>query len=376
MKAVATSFRVTWRGWVFLALTVAVGYAAVHKGNNLLFVVFATLAGLFLTSAALTWITGRRLDIRRTLPESVHANESFAYVLRVENGKRLLPAFCVKVEDSVAWGDRPAPVPPTPVYVPAAAPREAVRAAAYATAYQRGWAKFSHLTVTAEFPPGLAVSRRTFALEDQMLVYPREGVIQRRVLNPYLSRVEFLDLVATATSRGSEDFAGIRDYRPGDNPRWIHWRLSARAPGRTLVKEFEDTRVRDAMILLDTHIPNPTDARRASRLERAVSFSAALAEALLAESYLVRFRAYGPDPVEVLLEPRKGALAELQYALATLRPSRAHGPAALARDHDPSRDEVYFVLRISDDEVVLPAPKERIVEIHADDMRSMMYYAS
>ncbi len=33
------------------------------------------------------------------------------------------------------------------------------------------------------------------------------------------------------------DFAGLREWRPGDSPRHIHWRSSARA-GRLLTKEF------------------------------------------------------------------------------------------------------------------------------------------
>jgi uncharacterized protein (DUF58 family) len=376
MSVVSRSFRINWRGGVFLALTFAVGYASIHKGNNLLFIVFSALAGVFVTSLLLTLLVGRRLEISRVLPDSVHANETFSYTIRIKNAKRVLPAFCVRIEDRVSYDGRPAPVPPMPVHVPIAAPRERVRATSFATAYQRGWARFSHVTVTAEFPPGLVTYRQTLAIEDQMLVYPREGILERRVLNPYLSRVEFLDLVASATTRGSEDFAGVREYRHGDNPRWIHWRLSARTPGRLLMREFEDTRVRDAVILLETFHPNPADVRRGSRLERAISFSAALAEALLADNYLVRFRAFAPDAMELALEPRKGAIADLQYALATLRPSRTHSVADLARDHDPSRDEVYFLLRIGDDDLSLPVAPERVVTIHADDMRSMMYYAS
>jgi uncharacterized protein (DUF58 family) len=376
MKPLSRSFRVNVRGGVFLLLALAVGYAAVHKGSNLLFMIFSVLAAIFVTSLALTLLMVRRVEVTRVLPDSVHANEPFAYAVRVRNTRRLLPLFCLKIEDHVIWDTRPAPVQPTPVHVPIAAPRERVRATAFATATQRGWAKFASVALTAEFPPGLFTYRVTLPADDQMLVYPREGALQRRVLNPYLSRVEFLDLVATATTRGSEDFAGVREYRPGDNPRWIHWRLSARVPGRTLLKEFEDTRVRDALILLETFVPNPADTRRASRLERAISFSAALAEALLAENYLVRFRAFVPDPAEIVLEPRKGAIAELKHALATLHASRTHAASELVKEADPSRDEVYFLLRIGDEPVALPVPPERVVEIHADDMRSMMYYAS
>lgn len=47
--------------------------------------------------------------------------------------------------------------------------------------------------------------------------------------------------------RDPAELAELRDYRPGDPPRLIHWRLSAKA-GRTVVKRFE--RRGDAMIEL------------------------------------------------------------------------------------------------------------------------------
>ena len=35
---------------------------------------------------------------------------------------------------------------------------------------------------------------------------------------------------------------GVRDYRPGDSPRRLHWKATARAPGQALqVKLFEPT---------------------------------------------------------------------------------------------------------------------------------------
>src|SRR5262249_52154644 len=56
--------------------------------------------------------------------------------------------------------------------------------------------------------------------------------------------------VAFAASVGeSEEFVSLRDYRPGDPLRHVHWRSSART-GRLVVKEFEDEFfVRHALVL-------------------------------------------------------------------------------------------------------------------------------
>jgi uncharacterized protein (DUF58 family) len=45
---------------------------------------------------------------------------------------------------------------------------------------------------------------------------------------------------------------GVRDYRPGDSPRRLHWKATARAPGQTLqVKLFEPTTVHRVHVLLN-----------------------------------------------------------------------------------------------------------------------------
>ncbi|MBI2931937.1 MAG: DUF58 domain-containing protein [Planctomycetes bacterium] len=361
---------ITWRGGIFLALTTSVGYAAVSKGNNYLFLTFCALAAIFLTSAALTLLLPRGLDLERALPDSVCATDPFSYTVQIRNRKRLLPAFCIQVEDRLLYEARPASPPIPSVPVPLIRAGQSLHVPVFATALHRGWAKFVSVTITAEFPPGLVRRRRVVPLEDRMLVYPRRGILDRHALDPLLARVDFTDLVS-AGGRGNEEFAGVRDYRAGDSPRWIHWKLSARVPRRPVVKEFEDARARDAVILLETLIPNPSDSRRASRLERALSFGAALADTLLAEGYLVRFLAFGPEPLEIALEPHHGSSAELQRLLATLRPTRTHPIDALARE---SRGDACFLLRIGDEKAALPTSGERVIEIHADDMRSMMFY--
>jgi uncharacterized protein (DUF58 family) len=50
---------------------------------------------------------------------------------------------------------------------------------------------------------------------------------------------------------------GVRDYRPGDSPRRLHWKATARAPGQQLqVKLFEPTTTHRVLIVLNI---NTTD---------------------------------------------------------------------------------------------------------------------
>jgi uncharacterized protein (DUF58 family) len=44
------------------------------------------------------------------------------------------------------------------------------------------------------------------------------------------------------------DFHGLRPFRPGDSPRWIHWRTTARR-GELMVREFEDVPGDDLVLI-------------------------------------------------------------------------------------------------------------------------------
>ena len=61
----------------------------------------------------------------------------------------------------------------------------------------------------------------------------------------------------------SGEFVGLRDYRPGDPLRQIHWKSWART-GRPIVKELEDTFYPRYGLVLDTLCDRP-HRRHASR---------------------------------------------------------------------------------------------------------------
>ncbi len=243
-------------------------------------------------------------------------------------------------------------------------------------AHQRGWAKLGPLTVVSEFTPGLFTYRAVLPVEDPILVFPRPGFLNRRIVNTCMARTDYSDALPTAYLRGDEEFAGLREYRPGDSLRRVHWKMSSRLQRKLLVREFEDAQVRDAVVLLETFIPNPNDQRRRMRLERAITFAATLADALLSENYRIRFRAFAPDPVTLRLEPRRGAADELLYALAVLKPTRVRPLEDLLAAEEGGGRDVYFILRIGNEPLPPWEPIRRAVVVDTSDMRSLMHVPS
>ena len=101
-------------------------------------------------------------------------------------------------------------------------------------------------------------------------------------------------------------FLGVRDYRPGDSPRRIHWRASARSAGLQ-VKVFEPAVLDGALLALDAGAAAYPVAHRGTgggtqlgdpRFELAVTAAASLAEAVLAGNQEVALISNGTDAAE------------------------------------------------------------------------------
>lgn len=97
---------------------------------------------------------------------------------------------------------------------------------------RRGWLEVDRLVLATRFPFGLFRAWSVPASEIRALVYP-EPAGERSL--PVSGGGGRLDVGAAAT--GEEDFAGLRDYLPGDSLKRVHWRALAREQGLQ-VKQF------------------------------------------------------------------------------------------------------------------------------------------
>ena len=112
----------------------------------------------------------------------------------------------------------------------------------------------------------LGLVRRTLRWTDvtELFVHPR--TISLESVGAGLLR----DLEGETTqdlSMSDLAFHALREYQPGDDRRYIHWRSSAKA-GRLLVRQFLDTRRSHLSIVVDAD-PDLVCRRRGRRRDRA-----------------------------------------------------------------------------------------------------------
>ncbi len=93
---------------------------------------------------------------------------------------------------------------------------------------------------------------------DEIVVYPRLGSLQRGPLRRFLAQHSPTQGQALAYPRrhpgAQTEFHGLRSFRAGDSPRWIHWRTTARR-GELMVREFEDMPNDNLVLVVDAAGP-------------------------------------------------------------------------------------------------------------------------
>lgn len=256
--------RPTPLGLSFLGLTFAIGFAALNTGNNLLYLVLGMMLSLLSLSGVLSELSLRNLSVKRQVPSEVVATEEAWFTWTLQNNRRWIPAVGIWVEER--WGEA---MEGASAFFPLV---EAGQTRSQATLYRfehRGRFQLTAVRCSTVFPFGLFRRTYTWNLKDEVVVLPDlEGV----KLPPGLTSRQEGTEVQPRPGQGDE-FLGLRPYQPGEDPRQIHWRSSARR-GRMLVREQAALQRRRLQLRLELSTPLPLEERYEEGIRKLASFAA------------------------------------------------------------------------------------------------------
>lgn len=140
--------------------------------------------------------------------------------------------------------------------------------------HRRGLLHFQRTVLLRPDPLGLVNAVALCAAPQTLLVVPRVHPVPRLIL-PGARRHHPLGMQAVLAVGESQEFLQLRDYRPGDPVRQLHWPSTARV-GRPIVRESAEEWFARHALVLDTFEPRPDTVR----FEAAVSAAASLAVGL------------------------------------------------------------------------------------------------
>ena len=145
----------------------------------------------------------------------------------------------------------------------------------------RGTLEFTGFTIARPEPLGLLYSLRSIPKRQSVCVLSKRYIIPDLHLTG--TRQYQSGGVALASSVGdSEEFRSLRDYRPGDPLRHIHWKSWAKT-GKPVVKEYQNEFFIRHALVLDTFL----DAIFDESFEEAIAVASSLACSLQTQESLL-----------------------------------------------------------------------------------------
>ncbi len=318
----AVHFRLTMSGWIFLAISLTVGAAGVNSQAPLSFVLFGAMMGALHVSAVMARRNVAGVSIRREAPGRVWQNQvaHVGYFLR--NERRWGSSLGLYVEELPAEG-----MEWVPAYCLHLPRRSVFRSGGRFVAHTRGRRRLREIRVSTTFPFGLIRAFARYPCDHGLVVWPARGKVLGRLLPR--GAVEISNSAPSPATGGQDEFFGLREYRPDDNPRWIHWRRSA---GRAspVVREMARTRPDVLWVLLDAATPGEAPEAVQAR-EKLLRFTATVVDVAFARGYRVGMALAGEGGILVHAPaPGLEQRARLLDALADVDDAPAVPPAALA----------------------------------------------
>jgi uncharacterized protein (DUF58 family) len=241
----SSAIRLARVGWLWLLIAVLVLVLGIVKSINLLALLGTVLVVVLLLNALVVGRRLRGLEARCRLDELLFAGSSCRIEVLLRNpGPRPCPGVRLEMtrhDQTTAW------------YLDQVEAQGRPLCRGEVGLPQRGLWYWGPLTASSGQPFGLVRRRVVLGPRVRLLVLPRPRRLDRDRLRRHLRGAD--PYAERARRRGwrhetaQADFHGLRPFRPGDSPRWIHWRTSARR-GELMVREFEDVPGDDLVLVL------------------------------------------------------------------------------------------------------------------------------
>lgn len=321
----AGTTRPTRQGWIVLVCALATGVLGRAFGVLELYFLAAAFATAFLAAFAIVLLRRPRVVVRRWVrPEVLTAGDVGRVDLVVSgNGVGWRPSF--ELIESVGV-DRTARMAVTPMR------GGTQKSAGYRVPTERrGVLTIGPLVALRNDVLGFARSFDFVSGIDEILVAPRAFELTMPELGDgILGR----HLLAQSVRLGPGEFHSLREYVPGDEPRTIHWRASARGD-ELKVRKYSAEGLRRCTVVLDQLVPS--DEAHADAFERAVVAAASLVHSADQAALQTRFATTAGVDV-------RGPTVSVHtmHHLARVMPD-PHPPQAIERDPGEGLGLVFVV---------------------------------
>lgn len=323
--------QVTLFGMMFSLAIVLIGIAAFLSGNNLIFLLLASMLATMLVSGLISRLSISGLGVEFLLPEHISARRSVQGRIIVTNEKIWMPTFSIQLTKLEAGSSRR-----TVLYFPCVPSGSRIESSVELTFPKRGTQQSNRFLFSSRFPFGFTERRIEVPVLHEILIYPclepQAGF--ERLLRDVAGEIE-----SRVRGQGT-DFHSLRPYHNNESARYMDWKASART-GKMQVREFN----RDSDRKVDLYLDLNTEDEE--WFEHAVDCAAYLAWNLTGMGAAVRLQSQDFE----YATPSSGDVYGILKYLATVTTRRTAPPSF---SHDRERFQILFSASTVDAEADVP----------------------
>jgi uncharacterized protein (DUF58 family) len=341
--------RLTAGGWIVLVGLFLTGGMATDAEQSMGYQVFALLLCFAVAAMAVAPFFRMKFTAERVLPKFGSAGHALRYriVIRNRSGKaqKGLQVLDGLTDPRLSFSDFLAVTRPTrrrkslrisaaspdvrrarqikPVMLPTLPPNGSVEVEVELVPLKRGILHFDSVAVARPDPFMLFRAFSVVKAPGAITILPKRYPLPAIAL-PGSLQYQHGGVALAAAIGESEEFVSLRDYRPGDPLRRIHWRSWAKA-GRPVVKEFQDEFFVRHALILDTF----TEPDNLTVFEEAVSVAASFACTIDTQESLLDLLFVGPQAFCFTIGRGVAHADQMMEILAAVNPSPDKSFAAL-----------------------------------------------
>jgi uncharacterized protein (DUF58 family) len=300
------TLNITSAGWIFCTFILVVGIASLSTGNNLLYLILATLLATLVVSGVASRLNINDTGVTLRFPDHIFAGEKTQLEITLASQKRFIPSFSLAVtiaaerEPGGFWQGKKseskiaallrrfAPTLAQPVYFPLLPGGAQARTHHVCSFERRGVYPVRGFIVRSRFPFGFVERRRFIEASGEIVVYP-----QPQPLDDFYHLLPLTQGRMESQLKGSgSDLYAIRRYLNSDHLRHVDWKATAKT-AHLMAREYtrdDDWRI---TIALDHYAESATPEFN-EKFESAVTLAASLVSHFIAEGADVRL-ALGRD---------------------------------------------------------------------------------
>jgi len=198
--------------------------------------------------------------------------------------------------------------------IPPMPPQQSLKIRAKIAPRRRGYVHFRRLMIARPDPLGLFRALQILQQTDSVLILPKRYAVPHVDL-PGSRRYQAGGVNLAMSVGDAVEFVSLREYRPGDALRHIHWKSWAKQ-GKPIVKEFQDEFFVRHALVLDTFCT----AEQLDEFEEAISVAASFVGHLTTQDTLLDLMFVGTETYRFTGGRGLGHVEKMLEILACVEP--------------------------------------------------------